>query len=222
MTDQNPQDSRVEDNGEANSQSARVDENPQPPVGVIVDPNGQTIVNAGAGSMNRVYVYGAIAATLGIAAGLAFASFAGRVSPRTASQNIGSTNLNSVVMAASVKPQTPAPADANTPPAELAAAETPPDPQPRPASHRREKKKAAVGTEAFAIEGDDELVGFDTSKGVIQTSAKKFFVVSAISGGDASAKWQDGPSNIHYKCDLNASCTLSRKGSAVLYARLQK
>jgi hypothetical protein len=180
------------------------------------------IADAGEGPTNRIYAYGAIAATLGIVAGLAFATVAGRMSPQSAQSSIASTNPNAVVLAASVKPQTPAPADANTTSTDLLAAQTPADPQPRPASPRKAKKKPAVGTEAFAIEGDDELVGFDVSKGVIQTSARKFFLVSAIAGGDTSAKWQDGPSNIHYKCDLNASCTLSRKGAAVLYAKLQK
>jgi hypothetical protein len=143
------------------------------------------------------------------------------MSPRSV-PNIGSTNSNAVVLAASVHPQPPAPADANSPPADLPAAQTPADPQPTPASHRKARKKAAVAPGAFAIEGDDELVGVDTSKGVIQTSARKVFLVSSIPGGNTWAKWQDGPSNIHYKCDLYASCTLSRKGAAVLYAKLQK
>ena len=76
--------------------------------------------------------------------------------------------------------------------------------------------------ETFAIEGDDELVGYDPSKGVIQTSARKVFVVSAATNSNTSAEWQDGPANIHYKCDLNANCTLSRRGAAVLYAQLKR
>ncbi|MGD0629166.1 MAG: hypothetical protein ABR987_07430 [Terracidiphilus sp.] len=222
MTDQNPQDARIEDTGQRDSLSAKVDESLQPSLGVVMDPDSQTTADEGADSVNRVYAYGgAIAVTLGILAGLAFASFAGRTSPRSGPANIGSTNSNAVVLAASTKAGTLPPADAITPPADLAAAQTPPDAQPAAASHRKAKKKAAVAPGAFAIEGDDELVGFDASKGVIQTSAKKFFLVSAIAGGETSAKWQDTPSNIHYKCDLNASCTLSRKGAAVLYAKLK-
>jgi hypothetical protein len=221
MTDQNLQDSAVEDSGQRESQSVQVDESLLDSAGAVVDPKGQTITNEGAGAVNRVYAYGAIAATLGIVAGLVFASFAGRMSPRSGPTNIGSTNSNAVVLAASVIPQSPAPVEANTPPADLPAAQTPPDPQPTPASHRKAKKKAAVAPGAFAIEGDDELVGFDSSKGVIQTSARKFFLVSSKTGGDISSKWQDGGSNIHYKCDLYASCTLSRKGAAVLYAKLK-
>jgi hypothetical protein len=221
MTDQDPHDSSIEGTVQTVSRSAQVDESLQCSVGAVVDPNGQVIGDAGAGSANRVYAFAAIAATLGIVAGIAFAAFAGRMSPRSVPPNIGSTSSNAVVLAASVKPDTTAPADANTPPADLPAVQTPPDPQSRPASHSRAKKKAAVAPGAFAIEGDDELVGFDTSKGVIQTSARKFFLVSSITGGDISAKWQDSPSNIHYKCDLNASCTLTRKGASVLYAKLK-
>ena len=220
MTDQNLQDSRVEDTAQQDIQGVHVDESLQGSAGAVLDPNGQTMADEADGAVNRVYAYGAIAATLGIVAGLAFAFFAGRMSPRSV-PNIGSTNSNAVVLAASVHPQTPAPADANSPPADLPAAQTPADPQPTPASHRKARKKAAVAPGAFAIEGDDELVGVDTSKGVIQTSARKFFLVSSITGGDISAKWQDSPSNIHYKCDLNASCTLTRKGASVLYAKLK-
>jgi hypothetical protein len=222
MTDQNPLDPNVEDIGQTDSRSVNEDESLDRSVSAGVNPDSQISANAGAGSANRVYAFAAVAATLGIVAGIAFASFAGRMSARNAQSNIASTNPNAVVLAASVKPQTPEPADANTPPADLAAAQTPPDPQPTPAIHRKAKKRTAAAPGAFAIEGDDELVGFDTSKGVIQTSASKFFLVSSITAGDISAKWLDGPSNIHYKCDLNASCTLTRKGAAVLYAKLKK
>jgi hypothetical protein len=222
MTDQNPQDSRVEETGQTDSRNAIGDESLQRSVGADVDPNSQMAANAGAGPANRLYAYAAAAATLGIVAGIAFAFFAGRMSPRSGPANIGSANSNAAGLAAFVQPQTPAPADANTPPADLTESQMPPDPQPSPAGHRKARKKAAVAPGAFAIEGDDELVGFDTSKGVIQTSTSKFFLVSSITGGDISAKWLDGPSNIHYKCDLNASCTLTRKGAAVLYAKLKK
>jgi hypothetical protein len=219
MTDQNPQESRVEDTPQTDGQSAKLDESLELPVGADEDPKGHLIANAGAGSANPVYVYGAIAATLGIVAGIAFAFFAGLMSPRSVPQNMGATNSNAVVLAASVKPQ--APADANTPPADFTAAQTISNPQPVPASHRKARKKKPVAPGAFAIEGDDELVGFDPSKGVIQTSARKVFLVNSNTAADISANWQDGPSNIHYKCDLNAYCTLTRKGAAVLHAKLK-
>jgi hypothetical protein len=87
------------------------------------------------------------------------------------------------------------------------------------APRKRGKKNAPPVLEAFAIEGDDELVGFDASRGVIETSMRRFFV-DKMSGGVAAVKWQDVPANIHYRCDFHAACTLTRSGAAVLYARL--
>jgi hypothetical protein len=206
MTDLNPLNSSVEDTGKPDSQSAKENESLQH--------------SAGASSPNIIYACAAIAATLGIVAGIAFASLAGRVKSQSVPSNISAMDSNAVVLAASVKPQPLA--DANTSPADSSAAQAPADPQPIPPSHRKAKKRTPAAPGAFAIEGDDELIGFDTSRGVIQTTTSKFFLVSSISGGDISAKWQDGPSNFHYKCDLNATCTLTRKGSAVLYAKLKK
>jgi hypothetical protein len=222
MTDQNQQDSPAEDMGLSANPSANVDEVCERPSGVAADPHVEAIANDGAGSTNRIYAYGAaVAATLGIVAGIVFASFAGQMSARSAASTNTSTNSSAAGLAALMKPQTPATTDAITPPADLAGAEGTSDPQPVAAGHRKGKKRKPVTPGAFAIEGDDELVGFDPSKGVIQTSARKVFLVSSSIGGDISAKWQDGPSNIHYKCDLNAYCTLTRKGAAVLYAKLK-
>jgi len=30
------------------------------------------------------------------------------------------------------------------------------------------------------------------------------------------------PANVHYKCDLNAMCSLRRKGAAILYAQWKR
>jgi len=91
-----------------------------------------------------------------------------------------------------------------------------------PAPHRRAKKKPPAPPTAFAIEGDDELVGVDASRGIIETSTRKFFVIDKLTAADNSAAWQDVPANVHYKCDLNAVCSLRRAGAMVVYARLRK
>ncbi|MGA2050316.1 MAG: hypothetical protein ABSG96_21655 [Terracidiphilus sp.] len=171
---------------------------------------------------NRVFAYGAIAATIGIVAGLAFAALAGHGAPRSARAASASSNSNATALATAVKPETAAPADANIPPVELPAAQTAPDLQPRPSGHRKARKKDLDVPARFAIEGDDELVGYDPSKGVLQTSARKTFLVNATTVNGNSHGWQDWPANIHYKCDLNASCTLTRSGASVLYAQLKK
>jgi hypothetical protein len=88
-------------------------------------------------------------------------------------------------------------------------------------SRKKAKKYVPVQFKAFAIEGDDELVGYDSSKGIIETNAKTFIIVKA-SGDGNTAKWGDVPANVHYKCDMNAACTLTRSGAVLLYARLSR
>jgi hypothetical protein len=231
ITEEIAHDSSVEETeaGHQNSQNANAEENHLQTVGVILAPVKKLALDQSpAPTPNRIIAYGAIAATLGIVAGLVFASFAGGSTARNVPSNPGSANSNAAGLAELVKPAVaapgeskPSPADARTPPVELAAAKTPSALRTGYASHRKAKKKEPEGPPTFAIEGDDELVGYDPSKGVIQTSARKTFLVSATTASGTSA-WQDGPANIHYKCDLNSRCTLTRSGATVLYAQLKK
>jgi hypothetical protein len=86
-------------------------------------------------------------------------------------------------------------------------------------TRRKARRKQPEEFKAFAIEGDDELVAFDSSKGLVETNAKTFIIVKA-SGDGNTTKWSDMPANVHYKCDMNAACTLTRSGAVLLYARL--
>jgi hypothetical protein len=106
--------------------------------------------------------------------------------------------------------------DANTPSAQDLAGGTP------SASRRKSKRKAQVAPTAYAIEGDDELVAFDFSKGVMETRGRKSFAMDKLSVGNNLAAWQDVPANIHYKCDLNSVCIIKRAGAGVVYARLRR
>jgi hypothetical protein len=107
----------------------------------------------------------------------------------------------------------------------LAASNTPPPDQSADttasSARRKAKKNVPVQFKAFAIEGDDELVAFDASKGIIETNAKTF-IIQRVSGDGNTAKWGDMPANVHYKCDMNATCTLTRSGAVLLYARLSR
>jgi hypothetical protein len=94
--------------------------------------------------------------------------------------------------------------------------------QKAPAVRKKAKQKSQPATEAFAIEGDDELVGFDSSRGIVETSTRKFLVIGKPIAADNSAAWQDIPANVHYKCDLSAMCSLRRKGAAILYAQWKR
>ncbi len=90
------------------------------------------------------------------------------------------------------------------------------------ARQRTAKRKAQEEPTAYAIEGDDELVGFDPSRGIVRTSTGETFVVVKPAAPDNAARWQDLPATIHFKCNLNAVCALSRRGADVLYARLKR
>jgi hypothetical protein len=90
------------------------------------------------------------------------------------------------------------------------------------AAQRRAKKKAADQPGTFAIEGDDELVGIDSSRGIAKTTTSITFLLSAATARDAAAHWQDMPATIHYKCDMNYACTLTHRGAVVLTAQLRR
>jgi hypothetical protein len=72
----------------------------------------------------------------------------------------------------------------------------------------------------FSIEGDDSIVGFDTTTGTLESSSGESFFVDP---GASMAGWQNFPIQIHYRCDQSSSCTVTRVGSgAFLHARLRK
>jgi hypothetical protein len=100
--------------------------------------------------------------------------------------------------------------------AEPPADETPETPR------RKARKKAPVTPPAYAIEGDDELVAFDFTKGMIETSGRRFFAIDKLSVGNNLSAWQDVPANIHYRCDLNSLCIIKRAGAGAIYGRLRR
>ncbi|MDR3774008.1 MAG: hypothetical protein P4L26_11705 [Terracidiphilus sp.] len=87
---------------------------------------------------------------------------------------------------------------------------------------RAARKKALEEPTPYALEGDDELVGFDPSRGIVKTSTGETFIVVKAAAPDNAARWQDLPATIHFKCNLNAVCALTRRGADALYARLKR
>jgi hypothetical protein len=173
---------------------------------------------------NRIYAYAAIAVGLGILLGVVFAAIAwqrggrhelAQRGPVTASA--GGLSSNSPTFserAESLKRQPDTAADTATAQATAAPA--------APAHRRRPKLQAQPATVAFGIEGDDELVSFDSTRGIVETSTRKFVVVGKPIAADNSAAWQDVPADVHYKCDLNAMCSLRRRGAGILYAQWKR
>jgi len=78
-------------------------------------------------------------------------------------------------------------------------------------------------TFSFALEGDDTVVDFNVSEGIIQTKAGKTFEVDKTGGEGNSAVWQEYPAYFHYRCEqTTSSCTLARAGASVMHAKLKR
>ena len=73
---------------------------------------------------------------------------------------------------------------------------------------------------AFSSEGDATVSDYDASTGRIETYEGRIFVINASAGTSSSTSWQDYQGNLHYRCDQNGSCTLSRSGVVVPNAKL--
>ena len=89
------------------------------------------------------------------------------------------------------------------------------------AARRRAKRRAMASPLHFSMEGDDAVSWSDASLGVIGTEGGRTFLIDDRSRQYSG--WQAFPAHIHYKCDQNAACTITRAGSAaVLHARLRR
>jgi hypothetical protein len=90
------------------------------------------------------------------------------------------------------------------------------------ATRRKIAPKASVNLTPFSFEGDDEIVEFDASRGVIETEAGKTFFFDKAAAAGADSRWQDFPVSVHYKCNQNADCTLAHSGAGALHVRLRR
>jgi hypothetical protein len=75
---------------------------------------------------------------------------------------------------------------------------------------------------AFFIEGDDAVIDYDPSAGVLETSAGKRFFLDKTTGLGNVDVWADNRAHVHYRCDESTStCTLSHAGVVLQHARLK-
>ncbi|MFZ1085106.1 MAG: hypothetical protein WAN35_09100 [Terracidiphilus sp.] len=95
----------------------------------------------------------------------------------------------------------------------------PPPPPPPPPAH---KKKSTLKTLPYTIEGDDAIVEFDPSFGVIETRGRKLFLIDKATAAAANSAWQDFPVSIHYHCDALSDCTLLHSGLGALHVKLRR
>jgi hypothetical protein len=74
-----------------------------------------------------------------------------------------------------------------------------------------------------AIDDDDVIVGDNPSQGTIDTQGGRVFLVGVIGMRNRSAEWQVFPAPVHFHCDKNGVCVLTRVNSrTILQARLVK
>jgi hypothetical protein len=74
-----------------------------------------------------------------------------------------------------------------------------------------------------SIEGDDVIVADNPSRGTVETSGGRVFFLGIAAMHNRTAQWQVFPASIHFRCDKNGSCVLTRTNSHVaLQARLLK
>jgi hypothetical protein len=93
----------------------------------------------------------------------------------------------------------------------------------RAKSHSGSRQAKSVNTLPAAIEGDDVIVSDNPSRGIWTTSGGRTFLVGADVEGRRAFGWQLFPAAIHYRCERNATCTLTRLNSgAVVRARLMR
>jgi len=72
-----------------------------------------------------------------------------------------------------------------------------------------------------AIESDDVIVADNPSHGTVETSGGRIFFLGSDAMRSRGAEWQVFPARIHFSCDKNGACILTRANSRVsLHARL--
>jgi hypothetical protein len=73
------------------------------------------------------------------------------------------------------------------------------------------------------IEGDDVIVADNPSHGTVETSGGRVFFLGVAGMHNRTVDWQVFPASIHFRCDKNGSCVLTRTNSHdSLQARLLK
>jgi len=90
------------------------------------------------------------------------------------------------------------------------------------AARRAKAPKSAIRLLPYSMEGDDSIVEFDMTRGVIETRGGKTFYFAKTGGQGADPKWQDYPVGIHYKCDQASACTITHSGAGALRVRLRR
>jgi hypothetical protein len=89
------------------------------------------------------------------------------------------------------------------------------------AARKKKTLRSAQNLASYSIEGDDAIVEYDVTRGIIETSGGKTFFTYK-SGKDVDSSWHDYPVSIHYRCDRTSTCTLMHAGAGALSARMSR
>jgi hypothetical protein len=73
----------------------------------------------------------------------------------------------------------------------------------------------------FTIEGDQTAVAYDAQAGVVSTEGAGLFLIEKPQDATPLVRSQQIPSNLHYKCDQDANCSLIMASLVVPHARMQ-
>ena len=89
-------------------------------------------------------------------------------------------------------------------------------------AEKKTRKEPAPLAPRIDIEGDDAIVWYDASAGIVETSAGKALQVDRTNAGINSLKGREFPVDIHYRCDQAGNCTFAGIGLGVQHARLRR
>jgi hypothetical protein len=93
----------------------------------------------------------------------------------------------------------------------------------RAAANSAKGQTARIRSLPAPIDGDDVIVGDNPTNGTVQTSGGRTFLVGGAGVRARAPGWQVFPAAIHFHCDKNAFCVLTRPdASTALQARLMK
>jgi hypothetical protein len=84
------------------------------------------------------------------------------------------------------------------------------------------RRKAAPAVPPIYIEGDDAILWFDASTGMIETSAGKVILIDRTDAVAAALNVRDLPIPIHYRCEQTGVCTFAGVLAGVEHARLSR
>lgn len=81
------------------------------------------------------------------------------------------------------------------------------------ASKRAALERQKESRSGFYLEGDDQVMGYDAARGVLQSRLRNYLVTGAEQQAAAS-QWASNGVLFRYKCDQHSHCMLGRAGGA--------